>query len=75
MDNVKILKKVTLLLFLALIVNIILKLFGRILLSSIMHWLFICSGNDCHGMLWWQYVPRLEKIVWFLIDSLETTNQ
>lgn len=75
MRNANGLKKTTEVLILVLAINIGLKLFGRIVLSKLTHWLLMCSGNECTGLMWWQRLPQLEKAVWLLIDYLETTNQ
>lgn len=72
--DIAVLKKATKALLLALCVNVIIKLFGKQLLFGLVEWIFICSGSDCNGILWWQRVPQLERAIWFLIDRMEDHN-
>ncbi|GAV56278.1 hypothetical protein ZYGR_0BB00550 [Zygosaccharomyces rouxii] len=73
-NDVAVLKKATQVLLLALCINVLIKLFGRQIALKIFEWLFICSGNECTGILWWQRIPQLERAVWFLVDRLEDHN-
>ncbi|GAV51396.1 hypothetical protein ZYGR_0AD05790 [Zygosaccharomyces rouxii] len=73
-NDVVLLKKATQVLLLALCINLLIKLFGRQISLRLIDWLFICSGSDCNGILWWQRIPQLERAVWFLVDQLEDHN-
>lgn len=73
-NDVAVLKKATQVLFLALCINLLIKLFNKRIVLRIFEWVFICSGSKCNGILWWQRIPQLERTVWYFADLLEDHN-